>query len=161
MTLTNFPNGISVGSLTVGGVDIRPQWQIATKTITFAGGTTNGIGDFDGTGNPATVFTVTGAVMAVVWGVCSVDLAGATATVEVGVTGNTAAIIAQTTATDIDNGDVWRDATPAVGAAALNDPIFIADGKDVILTVATANVTAGVVRFYCVWYPISADGAVA
>ena len=89
------------------------------------------------------------------------DLAGATATVEVGVTGNTAAIIAQTTATDIDNGDVWRDATPAVGAEALNDPIFIADGKDVILTVATANVTAGVVRFYCVWYPISADGAVA
>ena len=70
MTLTNFPNGISVGSLTVDGVDIRPQWQIATKTITFAGGTTNGIGDFDGTGNPATVFTVTGAVMAVVWGVC-------------------------------------------------------------------------------------------
>lgn len=161
MTVTNFPNGISVGSLTVNDVDIRPQWQIATKTITFAGGTTNAIGDYDGTGNPASVFTVTGDVMAVIWGVCSTNLEGASATVEVGVTGNTAAIIAQSTATDIDAGEVWRDATPAVGAETLNDPIFIANGLDVILTAATANVTAGVIRFYCVWYPISSDGAVA
>lgn len=160
MTVTNFPNGINVASLTLNDVAIQPQWQIATKSVTFAGGTTNAIGDFDGTGNPATLFTVTGDVMVVIWGVCSTDIAGANATIEVGVTGNTPALIAQTTGTDLDAGEVWRDATPALGAETLNDPIFIADGLDIILTVGTANATGGVIRFYCVWYPISATGAV-
>lgn len=160
MTVTNFPNGINVGSLTVDDVLIQPQWQIATKSVTFDGGTTNAIGDHDGTGDPATLFTVTGDVLMVIWGVCSTNLEGASATVEVGVTGNTPALIAQTTATDIDAGEVWRDATPAVGAELLNDPIFVADGLDVILTVSTANVTAGVIRFYCIWYPVSSGATV-
>lgn len=159
MTVTNLPNGIDVGALLINGVQVA-GWRVATKQATFAGGTTNARGDFDGTGNPATLFTVTGVVMAIVFGHCSVDLAGATATLEVGVAGNTAALIAQTTATDIDNGDVWRDASPAVGAELLNDPFVIVGGADIIETVGTANITAGVITYYCLWFPLSSDGSI-
>jgi len=155
MALTNFPQGI-----TVSGIEIRPQWQVATKVATFAGGTTNARGDFDGTGNPATLFTVTGDVLAIVFGKCTTLLAGATATLEVGVVGNTAAIIAQTTATDIDADEVWRDATPALGVETLNDPQVIIGGADIIETTATANITAGVITYYCLWMALSADGNV-
>lgn len=160
MSLTNFPNGIDTGSLYINGLAVQAGWRVATKTATFAGGTANARGDYDGTGNPATLFTVTGTVMVVLFGHCTTDLAGATATLEVGVTGNTAALLAQTTATDIDSGDVWRDASPAVGAEALNDPMVVVGGADVIETVATANITAGVITYYCLWYPLSADGDV-
>ncbi|MBZ0294504.1 MAG: hypothetical protein K8L99_18210 [Anaerolineae bacterium] len=154
--LTNFPNGISVN-----GVEILPGWQIASKAVTYDGGTTNAQGDYDGTGNPTTLFTVTGDVMVIVFGKCTTLLAGASATVEVGVASNTAGIIAQSTATDIDAGEVWRDATPAVGVESLNDPMVIIGGADIIETIATANVTSGAITYYCLWIPLSSDGAVA
>jgi len=160
MGLTNFPNGIEAGSLYINGTPVQAGWRIATKTATFAGGTLNARGDIDGTGNPATLFTVTGTVMAVVFGHCTTNLDGATGTVEVGVTGNTAAIIAQTTATDIDAGEVWRDTGPALGVELLNDPQVIVGGADIIETCGTANVTAGVITYYCLWLPLSSDGDV-
>ena len=155
MALTNFPDGI-----TVAGVEMRPQFQVATKTVTFDGGTTNARGDLTGTGNPGTLFTVTGTVLVVVFGHCTTLLTGATATLEIGVTSNTAGIIAQTVATDIDAGEVWRDATPGLGVEALNDPMVIVGGADIIETVGTADVTAGVITYYCLWQAISSDGAV-
>lgn len=153
MGVTNFPNGISVGGM--------PLWNVATKTATFAGGTTNARGDLTGTGNPATLFTVTGTVLVVVFGHCTTLLAGATATLEVGVVGNTAAIIAQTTATDIDAEEVWRDTGPSLGVETLNDPQVIVGGADIIETVGTADITAGVITYYCLWMALSSDGAVA
>lgn len=156
-TGTSFPNGIRVGA---NDLELLPGWQIASVTAEFDGGTTNARGDHDGTGDPATLFTVTGDVLVVVFAKCTEDLAGASATIEVGVTGNTAALIAQTTATDIDNGDVWRDSGPAVGAEALNDPIAIVGGLDIIETIATANITGGELTYYCLWIPLSADGNV-
>jgi len=160
MSLTNFPSGINAGSFQIDGVDILPQWRVATVDGTFAGGTANARGDSAGTGNPATLFTVTGAVLVVVFGHCTVNLAGTSATLEVGVTGNTAALIAQATATDIDAGDVWRDATPAVGAEALNDPVAIIGGLDIIETTGAADITAGAITYYCLWMPLSSDGNV-
>lgn len=160
MSLTNFPNGIEAGSLYIAGTPVQAGWRIATASATFAGGTANGRGDFDGTSNPATLFTVTGTVMAVVFGHCTVDLVGASATLEVGVASNTAGIIAQTTGTDIDAGEVWRDATPAVGVEVLNDPQVVVGGADIIETVGTANLTAGAITYYCLWLPLSADGNV-
>ena len=160
MTLTNFPNGIEAGSLYINGTPVQAGWRIATKEATFAGGTANARGDFDGTGNPATLFTVTGTVMVVIFGHCTTLLAGASATLEVGVSGNTAALIAQTLGTDIDAGEVWRDATPGLGAETLNDPIVIVGGADIIETVGTANLTGGVITYYCLWLPLSADGNV-
>lgn len=130
-----------------------------TKNMVFDGGTTNDPGDFDGTGNPATLFSVTGAVRMKIFAVCSVDLVGG-ATVEVGTTTTTAGLIAQTTATDIDSGEIWHDATPD---ASIEDVSVLTDNivtEDVIQTVGTANITAGELDYQAQWYPLSPDGNV-
>lgn len=133
------------------------------KTITFAGGTANAIGDYDGTGDPFTIFTVTGEVVARVYAVCTTDLVGA-ATIEVGVNiaGQTAKIIAQTTATDIDAGNIWHDASPdsSVEATSVLTENLIANGEDIVGSIGAANITAGVIKFICAWYPLSANGKV-
>lgn len=134
---------------------------VASKSVTFAGGTLNDMGDYDGTGNPYTLFTVTGDVLVYIVAVCKTDLAGATATVEVGVTGATAALIAQTTATDIDVNEGWFAATPTLAVANTAQYHVIGGGLDVIQTVATANITAGEITYYCFWKPLSADGEVS
>lgn len=116
----------------------------------------------DETGDQAahTLFTVTGNCLVNVFGICDTSLEGANATIEVGVTGNTAGLIAQTTATDLDDGDIWIDASPAVGVEALPTPKILNDGADIILTIATADVTAGVVDFYCLFRPLSSGAKV-
>lgn len=135
-------------------------WRHIEKEITFAGGTTNGIGDHDGTGDPFTIFTVTGGVIAKVFAICTTDLVGASATLEVGTAKNTAGIIAQSTATDIDANEIWHDATPDASVEAstvVAEKIVV---QDVIGTVATANITAGVIKFVCLWKPVTRDGDV-
>ena len=107
-----------------------------------------------------TLFTVTGNVLASVFGVCDTNIAGA-GTMEVGVTGNTACLIAQiANATTLDDGDVWVDADTAVGAGLIPHPSVINDGNDIILTIGTADLTAGVVDFYCLWRPLSSTGLI-
>lgn len=133
--------------------------MLATKSITFAGGTANDPGDFDGTGNPATLFTVTGTVLVTIFGVCTVNLAGAGATLEVGITGNTAALIAQTTGTDIDANTIWVDTGPAT-VEALPSTQILTNGTDIIQTAGTANITAGAITYYCLWRPLSTGSSV-
>ena len=137
-------------------------YAVAEKTITFDGGTSNAIGDHDGTNDPFDIFTVTGEVDVKVYAVCTTNLAGATATLEVGVTGATAGIIAQTTATDIDANDLWHDASPDAGLelSSVVTAKTIVNGLDIIGTVGTANITAGVIKFVCLWKPVSTDGEV-
>ena len=130
--------------------------EIVRKTVAFDGST--------GGGEVGTValFTVTGDVRAKITAVCSETLVGA-GTIEVGITGATAAIIAQVAdATTLAAGEIWHDATPDAkieldSVAPVN---IIAGGMDVFLTVGTANVTAGTIKFVCEWEPISSDGAV-
>lgn len=135
--------------------------RMVKKTITFDGNTVNGIGDHDGTGDPFNIFTVTGDVLVAVIGICKTDLVGA-ATLEVGVTGATAALLAQITdATTFDVNEVWAgDATPSLAEKFTPQPTAIGGGLDVIGTVGTANITAGVIDFYCFWMPLSSDGNV-
>jgi len=140
------------------GVPITTNGIIVSKTMTFDGGTTNDPGDFNGTGNPATLFTVTGDILVHVFGVCTTLLAGASATVEIGVAGETNGLIAQTTATDIDAGEVWVDAVPGF-TQAMPGTIIIPSGKDIIQTVGTANITAGVITYYAIWRPLSTTGS--
>jgi len=133
-------------------------WRIAVKrSSAFTGATTNAHGDITGTGNPYTLFTVTGdVVIQGIWGICNTSLTGASGTVEVGVTGNTAALIAQETATEIDAGGVYVSATQAVGVAPVAGSgalIAIHDGLDIIETVATTDIAAGQIDYYCVWAP--------
>lgn len=131
-----------------------------SKTVTFAGGTANNMGDFDGTGNPYTLFTVTGTVMMKLFATCGTDLAGASATVSVGVTGATAGLIALTTATDIDANEIWHDATPDARVELSSVATEKIVNSNVIQTVGTANVTGGVLTYHCIWKPISTDGLV-
>lgn len=129
----------------------------------FIGGTLNARGDHDGTGDGKVMFSVTGTVLVRVFGICTVDLAGATATIELGVTGNTAALIAQSTATDLDAGELWKDTSPELGVdtlANLPGPFIIADGADIIETIGTANITSGNVKYICLWRPLSPNGKV-
>jgi hypothetical protein len=150
---------LSSFSRDANGVPIWTNGITVSKSMTLAGGTTNDPGDYDGTGNPATLFTVTGDVLVRIFAVCSVNLAGASATIEVGITGNTAGLIAQTTATDIDAGTVWIDTAPAT-VESLPAQQIMTNGTDIIQTVATANITAGALTYYCLWTPLSSDGNV-
>lgn len=137
-------------------IPITTDGIIVSKTMTFDGATTNDPGDFDGTGNPATLFTVTGDVLAHVFAVCTTLLTGASATVEVGVANGTALLLAQTTATDIDANKAWVDSTPGL-IQAMPAAQIIPQGQDIIQTVATANITAGVIIYYCAWRPLSSN----
>lgn len=147
--MPSLQNGLDWDSRSAGG------WQLARKTYSFAvqGGAQGAL----------TLFTVTGTVFAQVFGICQTDLAGAGATVEVGISGNTAALIAQTTGTDVDQYMTWQDATPEAnpGAVDLTARSFVlTNGADVIYTIGTADLTAGVIDFYCLWAPLSSDGLV-
>lgn len=140
--------------LSINGLYLTP----VEKTIEFAGGTTNAIGDFDGTGDPFTIFEVTGRVAIKVFAVCTEDLAGASATIAVGTALTPAGLIASTTATDIDANEIWHDATPDAStelSSVLTEKII---SQDVIGSIATANITDGTIVFYAFWRPLS-DGA--
>lgn len=124
----------------------------------FAGATTNDRGDSGGTGTPYTLFTVTGDVLVRIWGVCTLTLVGATATVSVGVAGNTAGLIALETASEIVTNGIYASATQVTGAVALSSvpgPFVVANGLDIIETVATADITAGNLYYIALWRPVS------
>ena len=123
------------------------------KTVTFDGTTWGDVGT-------DTIATVTGRVLLThMSAYCSTSLTGSTATIELGSPDNTASLIAQTTAEDLDTSDFWRDATPEVDVvAATTDMLFSAD---IFLTTRAAAVTAGVIEFVFLWLPISVDGNLA
>lgn len=127
------------------------------KTMTFAGGTTNDPGDYDGTGNPAILFTVTGGMVAVkLYARVVTALAGATATIQVGTTVAAGTIIASTTATNLAVNEVWNDASPDISAEV--DSTLRIVSQNIIQTVGTANITSGVIEYVAVWKPIT-EGA--
>ena len=132
------------------------------KTITFAGGTTDAIGDDGGALDPFTIFTVTGDVLVLVIGVCKTTLVGA-ATLEVGVTDATAALLAQlANATILVANEMWGpDGTPTLAEAMTLRAHGIGGGLDIIGTVGSTDITAGSIDFYCFFQPLSDDGSVS
>lgn len=122
----------------------------------FAGGTTNARGDEAGTSDPLTLFTVTGVVAVKLIGICTVNLASAGGgTVSVGTAISNAGLIASTTATDIDAGEIWHDATPdaSIEASSVAGEKFVT--QDIKEYIGTADVTAGQIYYVCMWRPIS------
>ena len=108
-----------------------------------------------------TLFTVTGDVLVTVFGSCTTDMVGAGTDFEVGVTGNTAGLIAQiANVEDLDDGDIYQDATPEVGTVALPSSRIIVGGLDILLKITNGDVTGGVVTFYCLWRPLSTGSSV-
>jgi hypothetical protein len=121
----------------------------------------------DDTGAQAayTIFTITGDVLLQVFGVCDVALtSGGAATIELGVSGNTAVLIAQSTATELILNEIWHDASPTTTVEALDidgtRTFVVTGGQDAIFTIGTADLTAGDIDFYGFWTPLSADGNV-
>jgi hypothetical protein len=92
-----------------------------------------------------TLYTVTGDVYVQVTGLCQVAVVGA-GTIEVGIAGNTAILIPQTTGADLDQYETWQDAVPEVnpGPVTLEVRTFqLANGADIIFTIGGAVLTAG------------------
>ena len=143
----------------------NPQYasiqRVAKKVSSaFDGATGNAHGDKDGTLATYPLFDVYGDCLVHVFGVCNVLPVGATGTLEVGVVGNTAVLIAQEVASEIAAGNVFVSATQSVGAARLVGQPFVVAGdstgaKRVIgEKVATADLTAGQIDYYCLWIPL-------
>ena len=118
--------------------------------------------------SPYVIFDVTGRVLLhYMTCFCTEDLAGATATIEVGVTGATPGLIAQEVATDIDNGMWYHSGTARLGAGSIGYGTangvatnlgLIALSTDILLTIGTADVTNGTLVFDAWYEPISDDG---
>ncbi len=130
-----------------------PFLQRKNRTYTGAAGL--------GATGATTVFTVTGTVLVRCIGACTVDVTGA-GTLELGISGNTAGLIAQIAdATNLDAGESWVDATPAtLEGMDFSNGIMIANGQDIIETIGTTALTGGSVDLYCFWRPLSVDGNV-
>lgn len=121
------------------------------KAITYVASTTGAVG-------PTTLFTVTGTVAVRVFAVVSgTDLTGS-GTIEVGISGNTASLLAQVNATALDVGEIWTDNTPAT-VKSLPAQAIVSDAN-IIQTIATNTVTAGTLTYYCLWFPISSNASV-
>lgn len=130
--------------------------QFASKTVTYANGA-NANGDFDGSGNPQNLFTVTGQVLVAIIAVCGTSLTGASATIAVGNSTTAARYLPQQTATTITVGKTW-DITGLVtaGTAPKTTPSQAAlNTENIIATVGTADITAGVITYYAYWVPLS------
>ena len=106
-----------------------------------------------------TLFTVTDNCLVSVFGVCDTTLtSGGANTIEVGVTGNTAALIAQSVGASLADGEIWVDATMTrIGVGLVPAMQVLNDGNDIILTVGTATLTAGKIDFYCLWRPLNSS----
>lgn len=120
------------------------------------------------TGAVTALFTVTGAVFARVWGhvTTAVTSTGDNGTITVGIAGNAAKLVASYTAgsgTIVANdvlGGAGTTAVPGDNLGLTSQFIFIGGGEDINATVATNNLTAGVIDWYCEWYPVNATGRV-
>lgn len=134
-------------------VPIWTEGLIESKAITYVAGTTGAVG-------ATTLFTVTGCVAVRVFGVCGLTLEGA-ATLEVGITNDTAVILAQiANATALATDELYLDATPTTKVEAMPNRLIIGNGQDIIQTIGSTALTAGSLTYYCVWAPISTNGNV-
>jgi len=133
-------------------VPITGVGLVASKAITYVAGTTGATG-------ATTLFTVTGVVAVRVFAVASgTDLTGS-GTLEVGISGNTASLLAQVAATALDVGEIWTDNAPST-VEALPALQILAAGTDIIQTIATDTVTAGTLTYYCAWFPLTPSATV-
>ena len=128
----------------------RLRKSMFRKTVIFDGGAGSGaVGTIP-------IATCEGRVIVDIGSVyCPVSLVGATATIEMGVTGNTGGFIVQTVATNINAGNFWQDATPEVGVGGR---LTRGLAGNLFLTIGTAAITAGQLEIRFPWYSAAAEG---
>jgi len=138
-------------------------YEVAVSAPAAFTGTSGAHGDKDTASGAWTIFQVNGDVVLRIFGVCTTNVVGTSGSLEVGVTGNTAALIALTTATNIDAGCLWSDSAPSVGVdlwSTVLGPYVIVNGLDIIETTKTTDLTAGVIYYVCLWRPLSPGSSV-
>ncbi len=129
-------------------VPITGLGLVDSKAITYSALTTGATG-------ATTLFTVTGVVAVRIFAIVSgTDLTGS-GTLEVGIAGNTAALMAQVAATALDVGEIWNDVTPSTVEQL--PELQILSGTNIIQTIATNTVTAGTLTYYCAWFPLTSS----
>lgn len=118
------------------------------KVVTFDGSN-------DGNVGALRLFHVTGVVAVKIYPQCLTSLVSASGTLALGTATNTTGFITTTTATNILTHKTWIG-TPAALATDVvaNFPVVITD-EDIVLTVATALITQGVISFTAIWRPLS------
>lgn len=150
-TYSRATDSLEALSAKLDAIDALNLTKRVTKSVTFDGGAGSGA---VGTVN---LFTVTGGVDVSLEAFCTTLLteAGATATIEIGISGNTAFIIAQTNAVDIDADEIWHDATPDSTIELTSDASkdITIYGSNIIATIGTQNITAGVIEFSVLYTP--------
>ena len=146
------PSGASLAAdIAAVQADTLTLLQLATKSITLS---------LAAVPVTETLFTVTGEVEVIVIGYIDTAVTSAGGlTLEAGIAGNTAGLIAQTAVANLLINLLWIDATPAV---LITRPAVkvIANGADIIHIIATAAATAGAITYYCWWRKLSTDGNV-
>lgn len=145
-------NSLTSAYTTTGSYGARQGIEQLKKTITYSNGAgTGAIGS-------VVIATISGLIEIIrIIPRCTTSLTGATATIALGTTANTTLFIGAATATSILTGKYWFDATTTVyddlAIPALLKEVTI-EGN-IINTVATANLTAGVIDYYIEWRPLS------
>lgn len=128
-----------------------------SKIVTFTGAANLGQA-----GTNTTWFSVTGEVLVLaISGSCTANLteAAPTATITLGITGNTNLFIAATNAVDIDANEFWVSTTPTANGIALPaacKDILVTD--DILSAVAAQNINGGTLRIDVRWVPMSSNG---
>ena len=138
-------------------------YEIAKSAPAAFTGASAARGDKDTASGAWTIFNVEGDVVIRICGVSTLTPVGTSGTLEVGVVGNTAALIALTTATSIVTNYIWSDATPTAGLdtlASVLGPYIIVNGQDIIETTKTTDLTAGNIYYVCMWKPLTEGSAV-
>ena len=133
-------------------------YEVAVSTPAAFTGATAARGDKDTASGAWTIFQVNGDVIVRIFGVSTLTPVGTNGTLEVGVVGNTAALIALTTATGIVTNYIWCDSTPTAGLdllASVLGPYVIVNGQDIIETTKTTDLTAGNIYYVCMWKPLT------
>jgi len=155
------PQGLPATAVT-GYVPVQKFISRTAVTTSMAGG-------FTLTDSPVTIFTVTGDV--IVWaswlvvGGTAITSVSNLAVISLGVAGNTAVLQAPFTVASgaMAANDVWSNAGSSPGEeleAAGAGVVVSGDSTNIILTVATNNITAGVCDLYCIWSPVSENATV-
>ncbi len=135
--------------------DNQPTTDVKSVTYTAGG---------DGATGALTLFTVTGQIKVVSllpFTKTTLTETAGTVTIALGTADNTSLFIAASEPEDMIAGDFWTQVAPVVKSiiipAALKD---VAVSEDIIATIATSTISAGVHDFYLSWIPLSSDAAV-
>lgn len=111
----------------------------------------------------AALYTITGDVIIRMIGIVKESLTTSDAiTIEVGVAGKTAEIVAQVAdATGLVQHEIYHDNAPdsAIEAEDVMRSFIISNGQDILLTKG-GTLTAGEIQFHLFWRPLSPDGQV-